>query len=239
MTQEQLIPREQKERIREQPFLVTIIGAACSGKSTILGSLEDQGFTVRKEPENPIFPLFVENPKKYGFENQLHKTIQLMQLEILDTKRDGLTNPHFRESGVLATDVYNRFLHDQGILTDDQYGYLHWLYEHHMVTFPTPNLIVYLYAPDAEIRKRALRRDGVVAHDPAELQSYWERLLVELDDRGIPVYRINTGEHPAGITQEMIMSQVEKMKSSTSQARRQPPVLRFPSVRDSRTIVAA
>ena len=229
-------PRQERKENPDKPFLVTIIGAACSGKSTVLDALEDRGFTAHKEPENPIFPLFVENPQKYAFENQVNKFTQLMQLEILDIKREGMTNPRFRESGVLATEVYNRYLHDIGLLTDDQYGYLHWNYEHHMVTFPTPDLVVYLHAPEAEIRRRALKRDGVVAHDPAELQPYWDRLLVELEDRGIPVYRINTADHRVGVPQKMILTQVDTMKQSNDRTRRQPAVLRFPSLSSTRTI---
>lgn len=219
--------QEMRENKPERPFHVTIVGPACSGKSTLLSAIQDRGFSVHTEPINPVFSLFVENPQKFAFENQLHKTTQLMQLEILDTKAEGLTNPHFRESGVLAVEVYNRYLHDQGLLTDDQYGYLHWLHEHHMVTFPTPDLVVYLHAPDSEIRKRMMKRDGFVAHDPVELQPYWDRLLVDLEDRGIPVYRINTGEHPVGVTEDLIMSQIDKIKNIPVNKRTSAPMLRF------------
>lgn len=218
-----------KETILERPFLVTIVGGEHSGKSTLIEAFQDRGLSTYKEPTNPMMQLFVENPQKYAFENQRHKMTQLMSLEILDIRHEGATSPRFRESGVLATEVYNRYLHDKGLLTDDQYGTLHWMYEHHMVTYPTPDLVVYVYAPGAEVRRRAIKRDGVVAHDPTELQPYWERLLVELEDRGIPVYRINTQDHPVGVTQEMILNQVEKMKQSTERTRRQPAVLRFPS----------
>lgn len=228
-----------KEHAPERPFLVTIVGGEHSGKSTLIEAFQDRGSTIYKEPENPLMQLFVENPQKYAFENQLHKITQLMSLEILDIKHEGVTSPRFRESGVLATEVYNRYLHDKGLLTDDQYGTLHWMYEHQMVTYPTPDLVVYLYAPNPEIRRRAIKRDGVVAHDPAELQPYWERLLVELEDRGIPVYRINTQDHPVGVTQEMILTQVEKMKQSPQRSRRQPAVLRFPSLSSPRGVAVA
>lgn len=219
--------KEMREQKIERPFHVTIVGPACSGKSTLLGAIQDKGYSVHMEPDNPIFPLFVENPKKYAFDNQLNKTTQLMQLEILDTKADGLTNPHFRESGVLAVEVYNRYLHDQGLLTDDQYGYLHWVRENHLVTFPPPDLVIYLHAPDSEIRKRVMKRDGQVALEPSELQPYWDRLLVDLEDRGIPVYRINTGEHPVGVTEDLIISQIDKIKNASVHKRTSAPMLRF------------
>lgn len=205
-------PPESREHELQKPFQITVIGAACSGKSTLLRSLQDSGFTVHTEPDNPVFPLFLENPKKFAFQNQLHKTTQLMQLEILDTKTDGLTDPHFRESGVLATDIYNRYLHDQKLMTDDQFSYLQWLYEHHLSTFPKPDLVVYLHADDGTIKDRALKRDGLVAHDPHELQPYWDRLIADLEKRDIPVFRVNTGVNQVKESQELILGEVDRLK---------------------------
>lgn len=204
---------EQREIIPNKKFQVTIIGAAASGKSTLLSTLEDKGYTVHNEPDNPVFGLFLENPKKFAFQNQLHKTAQLIELEILDAKTDGLTDPHFRESGVLATEIYNRYLHDQGLMTDDQFRYLEWLYENHMATFPKPDLVVYLYANDKIIKERALKRDGTLAHDPTKLQPYWDKLMTELKERNIPILRINTGDHQAHQTQDLTLNEVFRMKN--------------------------
>ena len=204
--------REQREILPNKKFQVTIIGAAASGKSTLLGSLQDKGYTVHSEPDNPVFGLFLENPKKFAFQNQLHKTAQLIELEILGAKADGLTDPHFRESGVLATEIYSRYLHDQGLMTDDQFRYLEWLYENHMSTFPKPDLVVYLYADDRIIKERAVKRDGTLAHDPRKLQPYWDKLLTELSERNIPVLRVNTGDHPVNKTLELALSEVFRLK---------------------------
>ncbi len=222
---------DKKEKDPNSVFHVTVIGAACSGKSTLLGALQDKGYSVHVEPDNPVFPLFLENPKKYAFQNQLHKTTQLMQLEILDTKAEGLTDPHFRESGVLATDIYNRYLHDQGLMKEDQYAYLQWLYNHHLSSFPKPDLVVYLHADDNTIKDRAIKRDGLIAHDPHELQPYWDRLLGELEKRGIPVFRLNTGEHPVEASQQLILKEVERLKKEDRSVR---PDSRSVSVRKFR-----
>ncbi len=215
---ERQLSNEHKEVTPNNIFHITVIGAACSGKSTLLGALQDRGFSVHTEPDNPVFPLFLENPKKFAFQNQLHKTTQLMQLEILDTKAEGLTDPHFRESGVLATDIYNRYLHDQGLISDDQFTYLQWLYDHHLSTFPKPDLVVYLHANDDTIKNRAIKRDGLVAHDPHELQPYWDRLLADLESRGIQVFRLNTGDHKVHESQELILDEVDRKKSPSVQA---------------------
>lgn len=204
---------EPHEKMPEHIAHITVIGAACSGKSTLLRALEDQGYTVRTEPDNPVFALFLENPKKFAFHNQLHKTTQLMELELLDTKADGLSNPHFRESGVLATAIYNRYLHDQGLMTDDEYKTLEWMYDNYLSTSPKPDLVVYLHANDDTIKDRAVKRDGLVAHDPHELQPYWDNLLTDLESRGIPVFRVNTGEYKVDQSQQLILNEANRLRN--------------------------
>ena len=221
---------ERRETDPERRFQVTVVGAACSGKSTLLRSLRDEGYTTNPEPDNPMFPLFLENPKKYAYRNQLHKTAQLMEQELLDTKADKLSNPDFRESGVLATAVYNRFLYDQGYMSFDQYSHLNWLYEHHLASFPTPDLVVYLYAPDDVIKSRAVKRDGLVAHDPNSLQPYWDKLLNNLENRGIPVLRVNTGTHEVGKTKQIILDEVKRLKSEQTDEPVAPRELKFKQV---------
>lgn len=220
----------QREFEPDSVFNVTVIGAACSGKSTLLRSLRDRGFTVRQKPDNPVFPLFLENPRKYAYRNQLHEMIQLMELEVLDTKQSGLTDPHFRESGVLATAVYTKYLFDQGLMSDEQYQHLDWLYKHHLASFPTPDLVVYLHAPDDVIRARAVKRDGLVAHDPQALQPYWEKLLTDLEGRGFPVLRINTGEHQVSETEEMIFNEIDDVKKANEESAPRTRPLQFRDV---------
>lgn len=204
--------KERREQDPDKIFQVTVVGAACSGKSTLLRTLRDQGMTVRPKPDNPVFPLFLENPKKYAYRNQLHETIQLMEQEVLDTKAEGLTDPHFRESGVLATAVYNKYLYDSGLMMDEQYDHLNWLYQHHLASFPTPDLVVYLHANDDVIKTRAVKRDGLIAHDPYALQPYWDKLIHDLEARGIPVLQVNTGEHPVEVTQQIITDEISRIK---------------------------
>jgi deoxyadenosine/deoxycytidine kinase len=228
MRERQQLNNEYRERMPTREFQVTVIGPAASGKSTLLNALEDQGYSIRKEPENPVFPLYLENPQKYAFENQLTKMTQLMQLEIMDTKSTGMTDPHFRESGVLATDIYNRYFHDNGLLTDDQYGYLHWLYQHHLVSFPTPDLVIFLHAPEDVIKNRAVRRDGTVAHDPRELAPYWDRLLEEIKARGIPLLTVDTGSRPVPETVDLVMKHVDKLKKEPRANRANTRPVGFP-----------
>ncbi len=65
---------------------------------------------------------------------------------------------------------------------------------------------------------RAIKRDGLVAHDPHELQPYWDRLLVDLESRGIQVFRLNTGDHKVHESQELILDEVDRQKNPPVQA---------------------
>ena len=230
MIEKETVRSEHREQDPESIFQITVIGPACSGKSTLLRAMRDEGYTVRSEPENPVFPLFLENPKKYAYRNQLHKTTQLMEQEVLDTRAEELSNPHFRESGVLATDIYNRYLYDQGLMTLEQFNHLNWLYEHHLASFPTPDLVIYLHANDDVIKARAVKRDGLVAHDPHALQPYWDKLLASLEKRGIPVLRINTGERVVDETKKIILDEVDIQKKQRDQNVALSRQLKFKSV---------
>ena len=105
----------------------------------------------------------------------------------------------------------------------DQYSHLNWLYEHHLASFPTPDLVVYLYANDDVIKSRAVKRDGLVAHDPHSLQPYWDKLLNNLENRGIPVLRVNTGTHQVAETKQHILEEVNRLKSEQKE---EPPIVR-------------
>jgi deoxyadenosine/deoxycytidine kinase len=206
---------DHKELLSNHGFSVTIIGDASSGKTTLLNYLQQSGFSVRPEPDNAMFSLFLKNPEQYAYHNQLYKTTQLMEQELQASESANVTNPRFNESGVIATDIYNRYLRDQNLMTADQFEHLNGVYTNYLDTMPKPDLVVYLYADDAIIRDRALRRDGIVAHDPKLLQPYWDRLLGDLEKRGIPVYKVNTGDHPIEETADMILQKTERLKRAS------------------------
>jgi deoxyadenosine/deoxycytidine kinase len=192
---------------------VTIIGPACSGKSTILHSLGEQGYSVHPEPANDMFPVFLKDPKKYAFNNQLNLMTQLIADEIKTSHAPHLSDPYFAESGVLATDIYNRYLHDKHLISDEEYSHLNWLYLNHLVSLPVADVVVYISTDNEILKERAIRRDGKVAMEPEDLKPYWERLLKDLRERGVPVVHINTGIHSIDETSKIILDAVVKVKS--------------------------
>lgn len=203
---------ETKERLADRPMSIIVVGDACSGKTTLLKHLETNGYSVRPEPENPMFPMFLKNPGRYAYHNQLYKTAQLMEQEIQAAESDSSTSPRFNESGVLATDIYNRYLRDQKLMTEDQFRHINGIYTNYLDTMPNPDMVVYLHANDDTIRERAMKRDGLVAHDPHMLEKYWARLLEDLEKRGIPVYRVNTGDRGVEKTADMVLSEADRLK---------------------------
>lgn len=198
---------------------VTIIGPACSGKSTILHSLGEQGYFVRPEPENDMFPIFLNDPKKYAFNNQLNLMTKLMEAEIKTRNETELSDPHFSESGVLATDIYNRYLHDKHLISNEEFTHLNWLYQNHLAAFPVADVVVYISTDDDTLKERAIRRDGKVAMDPEDLKPYWDRLLEDLHERGVPVVHINTGIHTIDETSSLILSAVKKVRDDQTSTR--------------------
>jgi deoxyadenosine/deoxycytidine kinase len=192
---------------------VTIIGPACSGKSTILHNLGEQGYSVHPEPTNDMFPIFLKDPKKYAFNNQLNLMTRLIEDEIKSSESSQTTNPHFSESGVIATDIYNRYLHDKHFISDEEYAQLNWLYFNHLASFPVADVVVYISTDFKTLKERAIRRDGKVAMNPEDLKPYWDGLLANLHERGIPIVHINTGIHSIDETSKMILEAVVKVKN--------------------------
>jgi len=219
---ERFVP-ENREILPNSRFTITVIGDAVSGKTTLLRYIKDRGYDVDTEPDNPLMELFIENPKKYAFQNQVYKSAQLMEREAVAAQSKTLSNPYFRETGLLGTDIYNRYLCDQGLITKYEFDLLDKLYNHNMHLLSDPDLIVYLYADDDIIRERALKRDGVVAHDPQMLQPYWDRLLANLENSGTPVLRLNTGENSVEVTARTIMKEVEETKDTDDSPAAEPP----------------
>lgn len=201
----------EKEPLHNMTILV--IGPSCSGKTTLLSYLRESGKSVHPEPVNVIFPLFIKNPHTFGYLNQLNLTVQLMALEAQHDAKQGHAGPQFIESGVWATDIYNRYLKDQKEITPEEFEHLDWVYRHHIATHPNPDLVVYLTADDEDLKKRSIMRDGAVALDPSKLQPYWNRLIHETKTQGVSVVTVNTSVYSPVEATQLLLHEVENVRA--------------------------
>lgn len=190
---------------------VVILGPSLSGKSTVVHALRDRGLTSLQDPENSLFTLFLKDPQRYAFAHQLNISTRLMELETHSQLSLQHSDPHFAESGVLATQIYNRYLHDKGYLSQEQFQLLDAIYHDHMKRFPKPDLVIFFDAPVDVLKDRALHRFGMDALEPEEMRKYWEVLLMELRDQGIPVKEINTSDYSVEATANMILEEVKRI----------------------------
>lgn len=194
---------------------IIVIGPSCSGKTTILSLLAEAGHTVYLEPENEIFPQFLKDPKAHAFANQSNLMKKLIDQEATEHADD---QTQYFESGVLATEVYNRYLHDKGLLTDDEFHALDQMYAEYTKTHTSPDLVAFLSATPDQLKERAMSRDGAVAMDPDELRLYWDKLLQEVQQKGIGVLRLNTGFYAPPDAVRMLLQEVDvQRKKETPQ----------------------
>ncbi|MEK7577465.1 MAG: deoxynucleoside kinase [Patescibacteria group bacterium] len=207
-TRSQTVQKTEKEP--QGKMTITVLGPSCSGKTTLLAHLRESGMTVHPEPDNEIFQLFIKNPHKFGYLNQLNLSTRLMALEA-QNDASGNNSPHFIESGVLATDIYNRYLKDQGLITTEEFAHIDWMYRHHLSTHPKPDLVAYLTAADEDLKNRSVMRDGAVALEPNKLQPYWDRLVTEIQKNGVPVLKINTSIYSPVEANHMLLQQVKNI----------------------------
>ena len=189
---------------------IIVIGPSCSGKTTILTLLREAGHTVYLEPENEIFPQFLTDPKGHAFASQENLMKKLIEQEVVSQADD---QTQYFESGVIATEVYNRYLHDKGLLTDEEFHVLDALYEEHIKNRSAPDLVVFLSATPDQLKERAVSRDGTVAMDPDELRIYWDNLLQGLQQKGIGVLRLNTGFYAPPDAMRMLLQEVDVQRN--------------------------
>lgn len=209
-TRAQMVQKTEKEP--QGKITIMVLGPSCAGKTTLLAHLRESGMTVHPEPDNVIFPLFVKDPKKFAYQNQLNLSTRLMAVEAQNEASLSYSSAQFIESGVLATDIYNRYLKDQGLITTEEFAHLDWMYKHHLVKHPKPDLVVYLSANDEDLKKRSVMRDGAVALEPSKLQPYWDRLVTEIQKNGVPVLKVNTSVYSPVEVNHMLLQEVTNIR---------------------------
>ncbi len=173
-----------------------IVGQSCSGKTTLARRLSQYPniltFLEPEDTECTFYPLFLDNPRKYAFANQL----EFMDLLLLNEQR--IANSYsfklvFQETGFIAChNVYNMFLREQGLLSPSEFDALSRRYSEHVRECPLPERIVYLTAKTVTLTKRAFARDGICTFTPEQINPFWEKLVQMFEVRGTPILRLDT-----------------------------------------------
>ncbi|MBN1241940.1 MAG: deoxynucleoside kinase [Spirochaetales bacterium] len=138
---------------------VVLAGNIGAGKSTLVGLLADRlGFRPYYEPvaENPYLADFYGDMKRWSFNSQVffltHRTRSHRAL--MDDPWSVVQDRSLYEDAL----VFARNLHEQGNMSDQDWGTYSELYRTVTELLPPPDLVVYLRCSVPTLRKRIAKR---------------------------------------------------------------------------------
>jgi deoxyadenosine/deoxycytidine kinase len=144
---------------------VVLAGNIGAGKSTLVGMLcERLGWNPYFEPvaENPYLEDFYRDMARWAFHSQLFFLTHRVRCHraLMDDPRSVVQDRSFYEDA----EIFARNLYRQGRMNERDWGTYHRLYDTLTSLLPAPDLVVYLRASVATLRKRiALRGRGFEA----------------------------------------------------------------------------
>ena len=186
--------------------MITVAGSIGVGKTTFTEMVsKDLGTKPFYEPvgDNPILPLYYQNPKKYGF---------LLQIYFLNKRFELIKQAYKEDNNVLDRSIYEDLLFTKinlknGNMAQQEYDVYKNLLDNMMEEISvlpkkSPDLMVYLYA-DFDIlldRVRSRGREYEQTDTNPELVEYYRTLWEEYklwyqDYDKSPKMIINVGEH--------------------------------------------
>lgn len=177
---------------------VVVSGPLGVGKTTLIDLLARTGiWTVLPEPvmENPYLSKVYANLSDYAFRNQ---AFYLGQRAALHNSARHVPGAILQERCLSEdAEVFNRVMHDQGALDDDDLETLMTLARGLLENVPQPDLILYLTAPFELTVERIRGRDrmGERDLDLGFLSNVYQRYERWADaEKSVPVLRIDTSE---------------------------------------------
>jgi deoxyadenosine/deoxycytidine kinase len=176
--------------------LITIIGPSGVGKTALMRALcAAQTFAtgVEQHIERPFQTLFKQD-KRYALANQIDYLLLRIEQE-----RDlrGSNSIALMDGGLdLDFHGFTRLFRDQGMLSGAEYDLCARIYSLARETFPPPDQIIRLSAPQSVIEKRLASRERIniaSAQDAEKLERYMDEWLMEIDPRRI--IKIDASQH--------------------------------------------
>lgn len=135
-------------------FIVAICGNIGVGKSTLAKLLSKRwGFSIISEPQdtNPFLKKFYSDPKRYALHSQLFFLIHRLKIfEEIEKSEDSfiIDRTIYEDAEIFAKLLLNK----------EEYKLYQEVYKLIYRNFPTPNLLIYLYAPVDILLKRIAER---------------------------------------------------------------------------------
>jgi len=196
--------------------LITVVGNSGVGKTTFVQELcLNSGFIMAMEQhkERPFQELFSSDRQRYALENQIDFLLYRAEQEI-EIRKGEVTGV---QDGGLEEDFYlfTRLFHQNGFLTESEYGICERTYKILRELLQPPDLVVWLEAPLSVLAERIKIRDrglGIVEiEDLKAMEVLLEDWLGEIDSA--PVISIDTvkegREYSKGI--QLVLEQYDRL----------------------------
>jgi deoxyguanosine kinase len=155
---------EFKEKIKETPTLIGIMGAIGVGKSTLSDKLSGEleiNLIRENFPMNPFLAKFYDDPKRYSFRSQawfLRSTVdQMVSMKQTFRKESVILDPA-NEMNFLFAKTHK----DMGWMSDREFSLYKWLYKSLNIAsgVKSPDLYVWLYSPDVRLLEKRISERG-------------------------------------------------------------------------------
>ena len=157
---------------------LNIAGVVGVGKSSLTKLLEDDGYTVFKEPvfDNPLLDKFYYNKPKYAFILQvffLNKRFEMC-------KEANITKESVMDRSIVEDTIFAKMLRDSGDMSPYEYQVYKELFDNMIEHVDPPKLMVYLKISPEEALRRIRKRGRQFEIDNDK--KYWYDLIQNYDN---------------------------------------------------------